>query len=215
MINLTESVRALLNPKLIGQAAGAYGENEAAMAKAMGSLAAAILAGLLQKSGDARAADRLFAQLQAFDPAVLEQPERLFQSGNLAQGDPKDEAGHFLGFLFGAKVGALSNSVAAFSGAKASTVSALLGVTTALVMGMLRQRIGTDRFDTGSFFWLLRSERNSILATLPAGVAAVLGFTADNNQGRPAPANQRTNWLWPFLLLLVLGGGLLWYFRGC
>lgn len=217
MANLLDSVRHYLSADLIHQAAALWGENENGISKAAGSLAPTLLTGILHKIGDQGTLHTVFQAIRGFDPGVLDQLPGLLGSGNLAHHDPKDDAGHLLGTLFGDKVPALTNAVAAFSGTKASTVSSLWGLVGPLVMGLLSKRIGDEQLSVSGFANLFNSEKSSLLAALPAGVAALINPT-DAQQGplsESAPAEGGVKWLWPLLLLLGLGGGIMYYLKNC
>ncbi|MBL7802277.1 MAG: OmpA family protein [Saprospiraceae bacterium] len=216
MANLLDSFRQYLSPGLIHQAAALFGENENSLARAAGSLAPTMLVGMLNKTDDAHNLGTIFKALQNFDPKVLDNLPDLLGSGNLAHHDPKDDAGHLLGMLFGDKVPALTNAVAAFSGARSSTVSSLWGLVGPVVMGMLSKRIGEENLPAAGLANLLKQDKNALLAALPAGVAALLPSASE-----PAPPAEQEaqaggmSWLWPLLLLLGLGGGIIFYLKNC
>ncbi len=58
----------------------------------------------------------IFQALDNFDSGILGHLDKLVGGGNLAHNDPKDAAGHLIGTVFGAKVPAVTNAVAAFFG---------------------------------------------------------------------------------------------------
>lgn len=216
MANLLDSIKEYITPELIGQAAQLFGENEGGISKAIGGLAPVILSGLLNKTGDSNAMGSIFNTLSNFDSGVLGNPGSLLDGGNLAHNDPKDAAGHFLGSVFGAKVPAITNAVASFSGAKSSTVSSLLGLVGPLVMGLLSKKINSDGLNVSGFSNLLTSQKSSILGALPTGLGSILGLA---DMGNPVEESTATasgaRWLWPLLLLLGLGGGIIYYMKYC
>jgi len=215
MANLLDSIKEYLTPELIGQAAKALGENEGGISKAIGGLAPTILAGLLNKAGDTSAFGSIFNALSNFGPSVLGNLGSLL-GGPVGPNDPKDAAGQLLGILFGPKVPAITNAIAAFSGTKSSTVSSLLGMVGPLVMGILSKKISTGGLNTSGLAHLLLGEKNSILGTLPTGLGSIIGLADWGGQpdGDTAAAiGQR--WLWPLLLLLGLGGGIICYLKNC
>lgn len=216
MANLLDSIKAYITPELIGQAAQLLGENEGGISKAVGGLAPVILAGVLNKTGDSNAMGSIFNALSNFDSGVLGNPGNLLGGGNLAHNDPKDAAGHFLGSVFGAKVPAITNAVAAFSGAKSSSVSSLLGMVGPLVMGLLSKKINTDGLNVSGFFNMLQGQKSSILGALPTGLASILGLADLGNPVEEHTATATgTRWLWPLLLLLGLGGSIIYYMKYC
>lgn len=214
MANLLDSIKEHLTPALIGQAATRFGENEGGISKALGGLAPTLLAGILNKTSDADAMDSIFNSLKNFDAAALDNLASLLEGGNLARNDPKDAAGHLLGALFGAKVPAITNAMAAFSGTKPSTVSSLLGIVGPLVMGVLSKKISAGNVSVSGFTNLIISEKNSILGVLPTGLGSIIGL-ADLGEDSATESATGSRWLWPLLLLLGLGGGIIFYLRSC
>lgn len=219
MSNLLDSIKTYISPELVRQAADILGENETGVSKALSSLAPTILAGLLNKTGDSGEMSGIFSQISNAKPSVLEQLGGLIGSGNLAHDDPKDAAGQLLGYLFGPKVPAMTNAVSSFAGIRPSSTSALLGVAGPMVMGLLSKKISGDGLNLSGFANWLLSERSSILGALPTGMSAVLGLadTGAGSSSQPSSESSSTgmDWLWPLLLLLGLGGGLMFFMKNC
>lgn len=216
MANLPDSIKAYITPELIGLAAKLLGENEGGISKAIGGMAPVILAGMLNKTGDATEMDNIFKSVSSFDIGSLDDPGSLLAAGNLAHNDPKDAAGRLLGAIFGAKVPAINNAIAAFSGTKSSSVSALLGMVGPLVMGFLSKKISNDGLNASGLANLLLSEKNNILGRLPTGLGSIIGLTHTGSTGGGESAVATGNrWLWPLLLLLGLGGGIICYMKSC
>lgn len=217
MANLLDSIKEYVTPELIGQAASLLGENEGGISKAIGGLAPTILAGLLNKAGDSNAMGSIFNALSNFDSGILGNLGSLLGGGNLAHNDPKDAAGQLLGSIFGSKVPAITNAVAAFSGTKSSTVSSLLGMVGPLVMGLLSKKISGEGLNVSGFANLLLGQKSSILSALPTGLGSILGLAdmGSSNRSDSTAASTGNRWLWPLLLLLALGAGLIYYLRNC
>jgi OmpA-OmpF porin, OOP family len=223
MANLLDSLKELVTPELLGQAAQALGENENGISKAVGGLAPTILAGLLSKSGDSNAMAGIFNQLSNFDSGILGKLGSLIGGGNLAHNDPKDLAGNLLGTLFGSKVPAVTNAIASFAGIKSSSTASLLGLVGPMVMGLLSKKIGTEGLNVSGLINLIGSQKSNILGALPAGIGSVLGLAdlgGSIGGGSVGGASLEKpsggmGWLWPLLLLLGLGGGIMYYLRNC
>lgn len=219
MANLLDLIQQHVQPQLVNQAAQVLGESENDTLKALNGWIPTLLTGLFQKTGDSNAMGSIFNLLSNFDGDILNRLGGLVGGGNLAHDDPKDAAGHLLGSVFGAKVPALTNAIAAFSGVKSSSASSLLGLVGPLVMGVLSKKINSEGLNVSGLSNILVQDKNSILGALPGGLSAVLGLagtgggssTTNNNDD----AATGTNWLWPLLLLLVLGGGIIYYLKNC
>ncbi|MCC7245137.1 MAG: OmpA family protein [Saprospiraceae bacterium] len=218
MANLLDSVKEYITPELISMAAKSLDESEGGVNKAILGLAPTILAGILNKNGDSNAMGNIFNMLSKFDSGVLGQLGNLVGQGNLAHNDPKDEAGHFLGTLFGSKVPAITNAVSAYSGVKSSSTSSLLGLVGPLVMGLLSKRINTGGLNVSGLMSLLNGEKSSILGALPTGLGSVLGLSVPGANASAATSTSSSGdrgWLWPLLLLVGLGAGIMYYMKNC
>jgi outer membrane protein OmpA-like peptidoglycan-associated protein len=195
------------------------GENESGVSKAIGVLVPTLLSGILNKSSDSNAVGNIFSALAGFNPDILDKLGSLIGGGNLAHNDPKDTAGHFLGSLFGAKVPAITNAVSSFAGIKPSSTSSLLGLAGPLVMGFLSKKISSGGLNVSGLLNLLNSEKSSIMGALPAGLGAVLGLANMSNASvnTTVSSDDRSSggvgWLWPLLLLLGLGGGIMYFLK--
>lgn len=221
MANLLDSIQQHLSSELISRAASVLGETENDVLTALKAWAPTILTGLWQKTGDSVSMGSIFNLLSNADSGILDDLGSLVDGGNLAHNDPKDDAGNLLGVLFGSKVPALTNAIAAFSGLKSSSASSLLGVVGPLIMSVLGSKIGSEGLNVSGLANVLVQEKDHILGALPSGLASVLGLV---QPGTPAAASTNstsgdaatgTNWLWPLLLLLALGGGIIYYMKHC
>lgn len=219
MANLLDSIQSYITPAVISQVATALQEKEGATGKTIAALLPTLLAGIMGKSGDAHAMGNIFNLLaDKRNMDFLENPAALVGGGNLAHNAPKDIAGQLLGVIFGAKVPAMINTVASSSGVKSDSVSALLGMAGPLVMGVLSKKINAEGLNVSGLLRMLEGEKNSIFGALPGAVAGTLGLTTHfgaAHQQEVTETAQGNNWLWPLLLLLALGGGIVYYMKNC
>jgi len=214
MSNILDSLKEHLSPELLSEASSIYGENESGIYKTIASLVPTILAGLLEKCGDSHAIDNIFNTLRNFNPAILDHLGSLLGGGNLAQNDPKDVSGQLLSTIFGAKVPAIINAVASFSGVKQSTVSSLLGLAGPLVMALLSKKISMEGLNASKLVGYLLSQRSSIVSLLPAGVGSLLGMAnAGSGSAGQEKASMGVGWVWPLLLLLILGAVIIYFLK--
>lgn len=212
MSNVLDALKEYISPELLSETAILYGENEAGIAKALGAIAPAILGGLLEKSGDSHSIDQIFNTVSNFNPAVLERLGSLLVAESVSQGDPRHISDALLQTIFGAKIPAITNSVAAFSGVKTSTVTALLALAGPMVLGFLSNKIKTDGLNASGLVRYLLSQKPNFVSVLPASVSAMLGLYRGESGGVQDQANFK--WLWPVLLLLVVGAVVIFYFKG-
>ncbi len=225
MANLLDSIKSYLTPDLIAQAASHLGENESGVMKAAAGFAPTILAGILQKSGDANAMGSIFNQLSdSRNAGFLDNLGSLVVGGNLAHNDPKDIAGRLMGSLFGNKVQGILNGISEFAGIKSSSASSLMGLVGPLVMGVLGKKISSEGLNVSGLANLLKGEQSSIMGALPMGLGSLMGLPDFGGSmpkvnvpkvDVPNVQAEGTNWMWPLLLLLAIGGGIMAYMKGC
>ena len=214
MVSLLDAVQEHLTPAFVAEAAEWLAEEENATAKVLGAWSAAILAGTVNFADHTKAINRIYNHLHHFPPDIMEKPESLLRRGNLAQNDPKDVAGHLMGQLFGAKITPLNNAIAAFSGARPESVSELLGVAAPIVLSIMGKRVQTGALTVAGLSNTLHADQDRIFAAVPSGLGAILDLhempPADTAEPEAAVGPR---WFWALMLLVVLGGGLLWVFR--
>jgi OmpA-OmpF porin, OOP family len=222
MSNLLDSIKGYITPELIGQAASHLGESESGVMKAATGLIPTILSGIIGKSGDANAMGSIFNMLSdSKNAGFMDNLGGLIGGGNLAHNDPKDASGRLMGSLFGGKTQAIINALSSFAGIKSSSTSSLMGMVGPLVMGYFSKKIAKEGLNVSGLSNLLKGEQSSIMGALPSGLGSVMGLADLNTGGHKfetpdAPKVEGgMNWMWPLLLLLGLGAGLLAYMKGC
>jgi OOP family OmpA-OmpF porin len=207
MSDILDSLKEHISPELLSEAAKIYGENETGVFKTISCLAPTILAGLLEKCGDSHAIDPVFNSLRNFDTNILQRLDQLVDGNNPAQNKPREIAAQLNSTIFGAKIPAITNAVAAFSGVKPSTATALLGFTSPMVMALLSQKINAEGLRSSALVRYLLGERSRIVSLLPAGVGSLLGMAnIDGIGARDERPMAGLRWLWILLALIVLGG---------
>lgn len=224
MASLLDSVQSYVTSEILSSAASALGESESGISKAIGGLAPTILAGILNKSGDANAMGNIFSVLSdSKNAGFLDNLGGLIGGGNLAKNDPKDIAGNLMGQLFGGKVGAILNALSSFAGLKSSSTSSLLGMVGPLVMGVLNKKIASQGLNVSGLTKMLMGEKDSIMSALPSGLGSVMGLAdlGGTKPTTPAADIQReepkaaTNWMLPLLLIAALGAAYMFFKGGC
>jgi len=223
METLMDGLKGLVTSKLIGTAASQFGESESGVASAVNGLSATVLHGLADKTTDSSAFGDLFNALSGDKTAgFLDDLPGLLGGGNLAQGDPKDIAGGFLGQLFGGKVGDILGAVAGASGISRNSTSGLLGMVGPMIMGYLGKRIASGGLDAAGLGRLLGAEKAGIAAAVPGPVRGLIGIsdqaTVTGNGSATSAATgvkKSGGWLWPLIMIGAAIGVLLFLLRGC
>jgi len=216
-----DGLKGLVSSQLLGAAAKQFGESESGISSAISGMAATLLHGLADKSDDTNAFSGLFESLSGNKTdGFLDDLGGLLGGGNLAQGDPKDIAGGFIGRIFGDKVGDILGAVAGASGISRNSSSGLLGMVGPMVMGYLGKRIMGGGLDALGLKNLLGAEKQAFAAAVPAQVQPLIGIApqttaaaASVTHGEPVKAGG--GWLWPLVMIAAAIGLLLFLLRGC
>jgi len=207
--SLIDSLTSLITPDIVSKAASQFGESEAAMARAVPAGIPAILAGLLGKANDSSAMGSLFSLIKdpANDGSALSNLSGLLGGGGAALAGL---GGKFLNLLFGDRLGAITGALGQSTGVRTSTGSSILGLIAPLVMAFLGNRARTEGLNASGLSNLLLSQKDSILSALPPGLSSLLGAArpAAPVAAAAAPVRRSTAWIWPLLILAVLG---LWW----
>src|SRR5262249_20126593 len=128
---------------------------------------------------------------------------------------------------------ALAGAIGKYAGLGQSASGSLLGMLAPIVMGTISQQQGTRSLDAGGITSLLASQKDNIVAALPAGFANLLGGTgplaslggaartataaagpaarAIGDTGQRAAAVSR-NWLYWLIPLLAIVALLIYFF---
>lgn len=172
-------------------------------------MAPAILGAMLVKCRDEATIQSVFEQISAFDTGVLQHSGDFSGQGEESVGDPQHIFSLLLDRLFGGKLPAVVNSVAAFSGIKHSAALAIFQVAGPLTFAWLAQKITREQWLRDDLVQWLQTEQPNILGLIPGSLAVLLGFP---NTGRTPKPEQTTGreWLWS-LLILILIGAWCWY----
>ena len=210
--NLIDSLRSLVTPQVLSQAASTYGETEGAVSKGLSTAIPSLLAAMLSKLGDQGAMSQVFALLS--DPSnngtTLSNLSGLL---NPAKGNPGSVslATKFLSSTLGNRQGGFEGFLAESTGMKRTSVTSLLEFAAPMMMAFLANKIRKEGLSLST---LLKIQRSNILAAVPSGISNVLGL----NEPPPVPVSvprveepASTQWLLP-LVLTIAALGLFWWF---
>ena len=206
--SILDAIQRTITPDVTARAASVLGESPSGVSSALGAAVPAILAGLLQKSGDPAALRGVLDLIgdPANDASVLRDPASLV--GALGGGSSLGElVTRFLALLFGNRSGAVTDLVARTAGVQRSSGQSLLAMAAPLVLGYLGDRVRSESLGGAGLASLLGAERDRILTAAPTGLAGALALpslrelgatatrTADRAAAAAAPAASRRWWL--------------------
>ena len=168
---LLDGMTGLFTPDVLGKAASMLGESDTAVRKGVGATVPALLGGVASHVDDPGFASKLFDLVKspANDGSVLNNIGSLF---NTSTTTPIMGLGNkLLGSVFGGSTGNFSRSLAGFAGMKSSSAMSLLNFAAPLVLAFLGKRARKDNLNASSLATLLRNEKDTIEAAVPAPLA--------------------------------------------
>jgi outer membrane protein OmpA-like peptidoglycan-associated protein len=221
-MNLLDSVKGLLTPDLVGQAARFLGESESGISKALGAATPALIQGIISKASSDNGASILDMAKQAAGSGILDDLAGLFGTHNSTI---MNLGSSLISGLFGHKGSILGNLISSFAGVKPSTGSSLLSALAPIVLSMVGKHAFSNGLSGSGLLSWLNGHKDTVSSAIPTGInlssvfdepqRAVREASAMREPIREEPSSGMPKWLLP-LLLLALGALALWYFmRGC
>jgi len=230
-IDLVDIAKGYLTPDVLEKASGYVGESSGATQKALGVIVPTIVSALMNMASTNEGAQQLARTLDSgkYNGSVLNSVTTLFAGGLATQNGLMTGQG-VLESLFGSKLDGVTDLITRAAGIRRDSASCLLALATPLVMNVLGHHRTSFGPDPASLASLLRSQRSMLAVLLPAGLGAVLGWSAvtsgaeiagSNLAGapsrparQPAPASSaagQQRWFAPiFVATALVLGALVW-----
>lgn len=217
--NLLDALSDLMTPSLLGRAAGALGEPEAAVSKGMGAVLPLLMGGLASRADDNDFMSSLFGLVtdKDNDPGILDDVGRLLGAG--ASSLPMMAlGGKFLNLLFGNRMDNVAGAVGNYAGVKPSTASSMLRFASPLLLGMLGKTVKSKALSAAGLGGLLLGQKDKYKASLPGPFARLDDYIAGPARAAhvappPMPEKKSSIWRWLLPLLVILGA--LWLLSRC
>lgn len=217
--NLVSEIVEVLSPTITSRIASALGLNQTSTQKAVVAAVPALLASLISYVSKPQGATKLNEVVQKQEPGMLSSLANVI--GEPGQKALVDQGTSVLTSLLGGKtVSALTDALGEYAGVTGSGSKSLLGLLGPVVLGVLGREQRDQGLDASGLANLLTSQKNNVIAGLPAGFSKYLreaGIPDDVIASRTRVASQppaRTPpSVWPWLLgaLVVLAlGALAW-----
>jgi len=174
-VNLVSLIMQFLTPDMIGRIASALGLDRNNTQTAIGAAIPGLLAGLSGVAAQPGGAQKLVDTVRQQTGALGSFANMLGASG---QSSLIEKGSQILSSLLGGRdQTALAGAISKYAGLGQNASGSLLGMLAPIVMGTIGQQQGTRSLDAGGIASLLSSQKDNIVAALPAGFANLLGGT--------------------------------------
>lgn len=223
MSQLTDMIKALATKEMVNAASVSLGENETSVRKAFDGIMPVIMTGIINSKSPNH---QSLGELCLKAAADLNLPSGILQS--LSGADPASEAMN-IGKEASAKIfdqnsASISNLISNFAGIKSSSSTTLLTAGAALISSYLGQKMNAEKLSFNSILDWLGQHQQDFTHAMPGAFATTVistestHKTAAVNAGGTVTATvspPRNKWVFPLLLLALVGIGLFWWLKGC
>jgi outer membrane protein OmpA-like peptidoglycan-associated protein len=198
----------MVTPDMKQAIASRLGESAQAVQGGLGAATAATIGGLAAKAGDSGFLSQIMNLAgTANSQNVLGSLSSLASGG--ASGGVADLVNKFLPLVFGSQQSQVTSAIAQQSGLGAASVTGLLKMAAALVLGFLGRAQSSGSLSIGSLGSMLKSELPSLQGFLPSGLMSTLGTGVGSaatavTTGATAAAASGSRWLVPLAILGAL-----------
>ena len=204
-MNLIQLAKSQLTPEIIQRASALVGESPGSTQKAMDLAAPTLIAGLAETAASPAGADRLLhvldeAGLSGLAGSYLEN----LKGGEAGAQSLMQTGKELLGRVLGSRTSSLVDATASSTGMKRSSMHALLGLVTPLLLGGLGREVHARHLDAAGLAGLLEEQKRAAVDAVPVTGAAPRApemRPIREVERVPAEGMRRT---WPLLLLLPL-----------
>lgn len=214
-MNLLESMKSLLTHEFIDQAAANLGETSGGITKALSGIVPVVLNGVVEKASN-NSEEILDLAGKLSGSGLLENPAGVFSIPTV------DSAGgqgtSILTSLLGANTNAISSAISSFSGIKTSSAGKLASAVAPLALALAGKYATSNNLSASGVATWLNGQKGTISQSVPSGFTTNhLADRYDAGAGYGTEAtispdhSKMPGWIMP-LLLVLLGGLLVWYF---
>ena len=228
-MNLLDVIKNYLTPDLISQVSKLIGEDNEKTSKALKSVLPVVLGGLATKTSEPIGAGQLVTLLQngGHDGSLLTNLSESLSSNESSSGILEAGSG-IISSLFGTKGGTIASAISTVSGVKSTSATSLMNLVAPIVMGAVgKEATAHGGLTASGLTSLLASQKDSILAALPAGLGILLGSSSGlgsltgvssgfgGNEDGNKSGGGFPKWLLPVLIGLGIIGFALYMTKGC
>jgi outer membrane protein OmpA-like peptidoglycan-associated protein len=222
-LNLISLAKDYLTPDVMSKMAGLVGESPAATQKAVGAIVPTLAGIACNQAGAPGGASKLLGLLNTtgLDSGTISNFSNSLSGGAATDGLLKTGSNLLQG-LVGNRSGEVAGVIANASGIQLSSATKLLGMLGPLLFGLLGKQVASGAVSATNLPSLLAEHRDTILQSVPAGLANALGLGSNSNicaappvrDFAPAPVPIKKagfplwGWLLPLLALIAAWFGI-------
>lgn len=175
-INIVDILKSQIGGQIAGQFGKQFGENEQAVKTGVEAMIPTVLGGLLKQVSSPGGAQKLDKTLGegGYDGSLLDNLTGMFSGGGAESTTKK--GGELVSMLFGDKAAMLGPIFAKLTGMKSGSVMSMLTMVAPIVMSFLGKQKQTMGLDANGLAGLITSQKDSIVAAMPPGVADAMGM---------------------------------------
>ncbi len=203
--SLLDSLMSAAGPQVVNALASRFGEPNANIQKGLQTGAAALLGGLVKKSGDTDFLGNLMGMLKSANEGNV-----LSSLSGLAEGKTNGALGDLgsklLSSVLGNQQEGIASAIGQSAGLKPSSASGLLSVAGPMLLGVLGQRVKQNGLNISSLGSLLTSEAGQLTKFLPGGVANLMGGLS--GLAGVGAVSASPSWVKPVLIVAAVLAGL-------
>ncbi|MFT4030798.1 MAG: OmpA family protein [Siphonobacter sp.] len=216
-----------LSPIVVRKISEYLGTSASKTTSALGEAFPTILAGVMEKASTTEGVSSLSQILKTVD---IDLPESLSDLVSTENGVSQivTKGSELLNTFFGNKLPGIRNTLSQSTGLDTSSTSSLLSLAAPILLGVLGKHVSTEGIGVSGLASLLMSQKDSVLAALPAGLGSFLnlgGLGDFLGNAKHASAKAEThviheekrkeiNWI-PWILAAVLLAAAIYFFKSC
>lgn len=201
--SLWTSLTGMLNRQTVSDVASQLGEPEQAVSRGLETSLATVVTGVGNKVKEPGALRQIFDLIQGAPTGAMDLSS--LASGSTAGGSSIIDMGRrLLSMVFGGSQNAVASAVGRSAGLSEGTASRLLGMAAPMVLGVLGQRVSSERLSPDGFANMVQREASGVRGMLPSGLGDLLNRVTGPAAGTAAhvtheAAGSSRRWLWPLL----------------
>jgi len=175
-IHIVDLLKSQIGGQIAGQFGKQFGENEQAVKTGVEAMIPTVLGALLKQVSAPGGAQKLDKTLSegGYDGSLLDNLSGMFSGGGAQS--TTNKGGELVSMLFGDKAAMLGPIFVKLTGMKSGSVMSMLAMVAPIVMSYLGKQKQTMGLDANGLAGLITSQKDSIAAAMPLGVADAIGL---------------------------------------